>query len=454
MHLDWHEAGRLTGKGIAALVIVALNAFFVAAEFALVRVRDTQLQPLALRGNRRATLARHIIRNIDAYLSTSQLGITLCGLGIGALVEPLFVELLQPILAAAGVQSPELQHTIAFVTGFGISSFLLISIGEIAPKSFALRRAVPTSLAVAHPLWLIYWTFFPFIWLLNRTAQWALDKLGIAPPSEADQAHSDDELRLMISTTHRSQASRGTGRDLVLNALDLVRRQAREVMQPRPEIVAFDSDAPIADCLALAEETRYSRFPLCAGGNLDQTFGAIHIKDLYAQRDRLRTAADLRPFARPLVYIPETARLERVLHILLERRLHLAIVVDEHGGTAGLLTLENILEEVVGQIQDEFDQERPLLTALDDNNWDIAGTLPLHDLAQLVGESLHQPGVSSVSGWVTQRLGGFPREGDSIPIGAFLLRVEETHGARVSRLHLTRTAPAPTAATTPDAPAH
>lgn len=454
MNLDWHEAGRLTGKGIAALVIVALNAFFVAAEFALVRVRDTQLQPLAERGSRRAALARHIIRHIDAYLSTSQLGITLCGLGIGSLVEPLFVELLQPVLAGLGIRSPELQHSIAFATGFVISSFLLISIGEIAPKSFALRRAVPTSLAVAHPLWLIYWTFFPFIWLLNRTAQWALDKLGITPPTEADQAHSDEELRLMISGAHRGERASGSGRDLVLNALDLARRQAREVMQPRPEIVVLDTKSSIQDCLALAEETRYSRFPLCVGGDIDQTLGAVHIKDLYAQRDRIRSAADLRPFARPLVYVPESARLERVLHILLERRLHLAIVVDEYGGTAGLLTLENILEEVVGQIQDEFDQEKPLLVPVDPTNWDISGNLPLHDLAQLVGEPLHQPGVSSVSGWVTHRLGGFPREGDSLPLGAFLLRVEETHGARVSRLRLTRTGPAPEPAAAPPHSAH
>lgn len=154
------------------------------------------------------------------------------------------------------------------------------------------------------------------------------------------------------------------------------------------------------------------------------------------------------------MYIPETARLERVLHILLERRLHLAIVVDEYGGTSGLLTLENILEEVVGQIQDEFDQEKPMLIPLDAMNWEVSGNLPLHDLGRLVGETLHQPGVSSVSGWVTHGLGGFPREGDSLPLGAFLLRVEETHGARVSRLRLTRTGPPPEPAAPPPSSAH
>jgi CBS domain containing-hemolysin-like protein len=447
--MNWHEAGMLMGKGCAAVLIVALNAFFVAAEFALVRVRDTQLQPLANRGSRRAALARHIIHHIDAYLSTSQLGITLCGLGMGALVEPLFSELLEPLFATMGVASIEVRRTSAFLVGFGINAFVLIAIGEIAPKSIALRRTVPISLVVAHPLWIVYWTFFPFIWLLNGTAQWFLTRIGIGAPSEIEPAHSDEELRLMIATSQQHGGASTLGRDIVLNALDLRRRQVREVLQPRPEIVAFDTETPIEQCVKLAEETRYSRFPLCEGGNLDRTIGVVHIKDLYAQRDRAKKAGDLKPFARPLIYVPEMARLERVLQFLQERRLHLAIVVDEYGGTVGLVTLENILEELVGQIQDEFDQEKPLQTKLDDNTWEIAGNLPLHDLAQLVGEPLHQPGVSSVGGWLTQRLGGFPKEGDAVPIGGFVLRVEETRGARVSRLRMLRTVPAPSTESVP-----
>lgn len=436
--MNWHEAGAVFGKAVAAVVIVALNGFFVAAEFALVRVRDTQLQPLADRGSRRAALARHIIAHIDAYLSTSQLGITLCGLGMGALVEPLFSELLEPLFAAMGVESLEVRRTAAFVTGFLINSFALIAVGEIAPKSLALRRSVPISLVVAHPLWLIYWTCFPFIWALNSTAQWVLNKLGITPPSEGDQVHSDEELRLMVGAAQQHHGATALGRDIVLNALDLRRRLAREVMQPRPEIVVFDTQASVRECVRLAEETRYSRFPLCEGGDLDRTLGVVHIKDLYAQRDRAKTAQDLRAYARPLLYVPEVARLERVLQFLLERQLHLALVVDEYGGTVGLLTLENILEALVGQIQDEFDQEKPLQVQVDADTWELSGVLSLRALSQLVGEPLHHVGVTSTSGWVTHRLGGFPREGDHLPVGGFVLRVEETQGARVTRLRLTR----------------
>lgn len=443
--MTWEGAAVLAAKAVGAVLIVALNGFFVAAEFAMVRIRDTQLQPLAARGSRRAKLARHIIGNIDAYLSTSQLGITLCGLGMGALVEPLFSELLEPVFHSVGIASVEVRRTISFLVGFLVNAFFLIAIGELTPKSIALRRTVPVALTVAHPLWLIYWALYPFIWALNGTAQWFLRKLGVGAPSQAEQFHSDDELRLMIVNSQQRTGGTSLGRDVVLNALDLRRRRVREVMRPRPEIVAIDIDASIADCLKLAEETRYSRFPLCEGGNLDRTVGVIHIKDIFAQQSRARTAADLRPLARPLIYVPETARLERLLQFLLERRLHLAIVVDEYGGTAGLVTLENILEELVGQIQDEFDQEKPLMEQIDERTWDLAGSLPLHDLAQLIGQPLQQPGVSSVSGWVTQRLGGFPREGDEIRAGPYVLRVEETYGARVTRLRLTR----PAGATTP-----
>lgn len=438
MTLDFGMVGATAGKAVAAVLIVGLNAFFVAAEFALIRVRDTQLQPLAERGSRRAVLAQHIIRHIDAYLSSSQLGITLCGLGMGALVEPLFSELLRPVFAMAGVGSPEVQTTVAFLMGFLVNSFLLIAIGELAPKSFALRRPVSVALVVAHPLWLIYWGFYPFIWMLNRTSQWVLERLGIGRPAEGEQGHSDDELRLMIQSAPRDGHETTLGRDVVLNALDLRRRQAREVMQPRPEVVVFAADASIEDCVRLAEETRYSRFPLCEDGDLDRTLGVVHIKDLYSHRDRRGRASDLARYVRPVIYVPEFARLERVLQFLLDRRLHLALVVDEYGGTVGLVTLENILEELVGQIQDEFDQERPLQVALDENTWEVAGNLPLHDLAHLVREPLRLSGVSSASGWVTQRLGGFPREGDTVRVGAFLVRVEETRGARVTRLRVSR----------------
>ena len=224
----------------------------------------------------------------------------------------------------------------------------------------------------------------------------------------------------------------------MLNALDLRHRLAREVMRPRQEIVSLDTQASIAECLDVAEKTRYSRFPLCEGGDPDKSLGVVHIKDLFAMRFKAACGADLLPVARKLIYVPETTRLEKLLQLFLERKAHLAIVVDEYGGTVGLLTLENILEELVGQIQDEFDQEKPLLVRTSETAWDLAGALPLHELEELTGQPLRQETVNTVSGWVTHRLGGFPKAGDTLAAGAYQLRVEAMDGLRVARLKLTK----------------
>jgi CBS domain containing-hemolysin-like protein len=209
-------------------------------------------------------------------------------------------------------------------------------------------------------------------------------------------------------------------------------------MRPRHEITAFDTNASIAECLTLAEQTRYSRFPLCEDGDLDRTRGVVHVKDLYALRERARTAADLLPVARKLVYVPETGRLEKLLQLFLERKLHFAVVVDEFGGTVGIVTLEDVLEELVGQIQDEFDEEKPEITRVAENVWEAFGTLPLYELEKLVGEIGRSEGAATASGWITQRLGGFPRVGDTLTVGTCELRVEEMDGPRVARFKIIR----------------
>jgi CBS domain containing-hemolysin-like protein len=210
------------------------------------------------------------------------------------------------------------------------------------------------------------------------------------------------------------------------------------VMRPRQEIVALSTTASIAECLDVAEKTRYSRFPLCEDGDLDKMLGVIHIKDLYAMRIKAWSGADLMPVARKLIYIPESARSEKLLQLFLDRKLHMAIVVDEYGGVLGMVTLENILEELVGQIQDEFDQEKPLVIRTGENTWETAGALPLHELEELVGEPLQEEGITTVSGWVTHRVGGFPKVGDVFTVATCDLRVEEMDGMRVARLKLTK----------------
>jgi CBS domain containing-hemolysin-like protein len=430
-------------KILALCALVSLNALFVAAELAMVRIRDSQLSPLAAKGNRRARAARHVVAHIDAYIGATQFGITLASLGLGMAVEPVFDSLLAPVFNLAGVTSDSLRHDIALGVGFFTNCYLLIVAGELVPKAVAIRRTLAVALFTAKPLLWFYRVSFPFIWLLNRSSQGMLEWLGIGADA-LPGVQSEEELRVVLGAAQGSPDRR----NLILNALDLRQRTVREVMRPRNEVTVFDTGATLAECLAIAEKTRYSRFPVCDDANLDQARGVVHIKDLYASRERAKTAADLLPLARRLMCVPESARLERLLRRFLEKKSHFALVVDEFGGTLGVVTLENVMEALVGQIQDEFDVEAAQLIRRGDTVWEASGALPLHDLESIIGPVTHDEGVATVSGWVTQRLSGFPRSGDTFVAGEFELRVEAMDGLRVARLKITQMKAAEPPATT------
>lgn len=436
--MDWNAVMGVGLKILAVLALVFLNGFFVATEFALVKVRHTQLEPAARKRQRRAVMALHLTQHLDAYLSACQLGITLASLGLGWIGEPVFVFLLQPVFQFLGVESQAIQHSLAVGVGFTIITFLHIVVGEMAPKSLAIRLPVETSLWIAHPMRVFYLTMYPFIWLLNESALLVLRSIGLQPADEFHGVHSEEELRLLLATSQKQLGASNFSRTLVQNALELRRRIVREVMRPRQEITVLDTEAGITECVDLAEKTRYSRFPLCEAGDPDKTLGVVHIKDLYSLRAKALTGADLLPAVRKLIYVPETARLEKLLQLFLERKLHLAMVVDEYGGTLGLVTLENILEELVGQIQDEFDHEKAPLVRTSETTWEAVGALPLHELEELVGLALREEGVTTTSGWMTQRLGGFPKAGDVLTVGNFELRVEEMDEMRVARLKVSK----------------
>lgn len=421
-------------------LLVLLNGFFVAAEFALVKIRDTQLEELVSKGNRRAKAARRIVRNLDAALSSTQLGITLASLGLGWVGKPVFASLLAPVLNYSNVDPAQVDW-IAFVFGFTVITFLHIVVGELAPKSLAIQKPLATSLWIAQPLHWFYVVFYPLIWVLNHAAFWLLRRCGLQPVSESELAHSEEEIRLLLTQTRRHASGPTLGQDIALNAFALRQRRVREVMRPRHEMVGLNTEATLAECLVLARRTRYSRFPLCEVGNLDKTLGVVHLKDLMDLQHKTEFGRDLAGVARQIVFVPETARLEKLLSLFLKRKLHLALVVDEYGGTIGMLTLENVLEELVGPIEDEFDQEEPLIRQTGEHTWELSGSLPTHKLAEFVGERFNETGeASTVSGFVMQRLGRFPRTGDVLTLGAWELRVEEMTGTRVVRLKLIRQA--------------
>jgi CBS domain containing-hemolysin-like protein len=435
------------GKLLFGVFLIAMNAFFVAAELALVKVRETQLDALVRQGHRAARVARKLKENINAAIGSVQIGITLAGLLSGRFVEPLVLAAAQPLLRALGLADVVwIQQGVSVLSFVGMT-FALIVIGEMVPKAIALRETLPVTLFVARPLGWFYYVAFPLIWAIDHSARWLLARLGIEMAGEDE--HTSEELRLMFVATHRRERGTDLGRDIVLNSLDLRRRIVAEVMRPRREITFLNTSATLTDCLEVAERTRYSRFPLCENGDVDRTLGVVHFKDLFARRDKAKTGADLLPVARKLIFVPETARLEKLLQLFLERKLHFAMVVDEYGSTTGMVTLENVLEELVGQIQDEFDFEKPRMTRRGEGEWELDGTMPLFELAELTGETIDAGDVTTVSGWVTQELGGFPKRGERVTLGEFELIVEELDGLRVSVVALKRRPAQPDGEATP-----
>jgi CBS domain containing-hemolysin-like protein len=436
--MDRSDAIRIALELLAVVALVLLNAFFVASEFAIVKIRTTQLDALARKGDRRAKIARRVVGNLNSYLSACQLGITLASLGLGWIGEPVASAILAPVMSWLDIESEQLRQSIAFVVGFSAITFLHIAAGEQAPKSLAIQVPTATALAVSRPLVWFHRVSFPFIWVLNHSSLLMLRAIGLKPKDEAEHVHSEEELRLILAAASRQSGGSRLGREIVLNAFDLGHRSTRDVMRPRQEIVCLSTTATMDECLELAEKMRYSRYPLVEDGDPDRTLGIVHYKDLFAMRQKARSGADLTSVMKPIIYTPETARLEALLSQFLERKLHFAIVVDEYGGTAGAVTLENVLEELVGQIQDEFDSEKPLLEQKADGAWVLSGLLPLYELSEIIGEPLHEEGITTVSGLVTQRLGGFPKAGDELSLGGYRIRVEATEGLRVARLCLTR----------------
>lgn len=430
--------GAIAVRLFGALVLILLNGFFVASELALVKIRETQLDTLVSRRRRGAHVARQLKRNLNAAITATQLGITLAGMGLGRYVEPMVEVMAEPLLHSLHLPPRHWAYGVLIGAGFVLTSFVLMILGEALPKALAINKTESVALLTAVPLTWFYRIASPFIWVVNGIALWLARKIGVEALDE-EERHSAEELRLMVLSGGKEHGGTDLGHEIVLNSLDLRRRVVAEVMRPRREITLLSTTAPISDCLETAERSRYSRFPLCERGDLDHTPGVIHYKDLFAQRDQARTGADLLPQARPIIYVPETARLERVLQLFLDRKLHFALVVDEHGGTTGMLTLENVLEELVGQIQDEFDHEKPRLSRRSDSSWDLDGSLPLFELSELTGVPVEAEGITTINGWVTTRLGRFPRRNDRLEIGNFDLTVEELEGLRVARVLLKQT---------------
>jgi CBS domain containing-hemolysin-like protein len=443
----WDPPLLLIAKLAAVFALVLLNGFFVTAEFALVKIRVSQIDTLAAEGSKRATFAKQVRDNLNAYLSACQVGITAASLGLGWLGEPFLARMLQPFFALAKIESPAVITSVSFTLAFSAITFLHIVLGEQAPKILAIRKAMPSALFVSGPLQLFYTIFKPAIWFLNAASNWILRHLlRIEPVAEGELAHSEEELRLIFAESAKSAEVTPLGRELVINVLDLRDRVVRDIMTPRGEIVYLDLDDDFETNVKKAIESRHTRFPLCRE-NLDNTVGLIHIKELVPMmRD---PHPDLLKIKRDLIPVPEMMPLEKLLKLFLSKHAHLALAVDEFGGTVGMVTLENILEELVGDIQDEFDAEKEEFRKISENEFAVDGALGLYELNDLTGLELESADVSTIGGYVTHLLGHLPKQGEQVRINNYLVTVAQTDGRRVNQLHFRKLSDATAPASVP-----
>lgn len=424
---------------LAVAVLVLLNGFFVAFEFAVVKVRLTQFDEGGRQG-RRVRTAREILGNMEAYLSAAQLGITLTSLGLGWAGEPFVARLLGPLLAAAGLENPKAVAAVSFAVAFSFITFLHIVVGEQAPKILAIRRARHILLFCAWPMRLFYLVFRPFIHVINICSAWVLRHVfRLKTQPGHDSAHTTEELRAILETSGGGEDAPVStlGREILINALDLRKRVVRDIMTPRGEVVFLDLEESFDENVGHALASRHTRFPLCRG-HLDDAVGLIHIKDLLGlvQEDE----SDLMAIKRELVNVPELMPLERLLKLFLGKGAHLAVVVDEYGGAVGVVTLDNVLAELVGEIQDEFDTDEEEYRKVGEDEFVLEGGVALHDLDDLLGVKIESSEVSTIGGYLTHEFGHLPKKGEKVRIDGFEFTVSQADGRRVISVHAKRCA--------------
>jgi CBS domain containing-hemolysin-like protein len=413
-----------------SVLLVLANAFFVASEFALVKIRPTQLETLLRQGSRRAAVALDVCRKLDAYLSANQLGITLASLALGWLGEPAFARLVEPLFSFAGRFSRTAAHTAAVVIGFSLITFLHVVMGELAPKSLAIQRTEPVALWTAGPLRIFYKVAYPLIWLLNRSSSLVLRLFGLQPASEAEAVHTPEEMRLVLQHVRLGGGARG----LIDRVFDYSHRLARQVMTFRSDVVTLDVNRSFRENLDTMLQNQYTRYPLLDG---DQVLGYIHIKDVMAALASGTVPERLRLLRQPL-FVKDDQPIEELRREFQRRRVHLGIVMDhEKGEFIGIVTLEDLLEEVVGEILDEQDVgEVPPIVRTLDGGFEVEGRLTLDVAHRELGLTLPDApkDVETLGGYVMTRMGVLPRPGESLEVPGYRLVVVEVRDRRVRRL--------------------
>lgn len=418
--------------------LIALTAFFVASEFAIVKVRSTQIDRLVMEGNRNAIAAKRVVTNLDEYLSACQLGITITALGLGWLGEPTVEHLLKPIFEQMRLNE-SLASFLSFASAFFSITFLHVVVGELAPKTLAIQKAETITLLCARPLIFFYKIMYPFIWTLNGSARAIIKLFGLKPASEHEVSHSEEELRLILSESHKRGEINTSEYKYMNNIFEFDDRTAKEIMVPRTEIVALDINDAIVDHLEIMKKEKYTRYPVMQGDK-DHIIGMVNIKEILTDCITNPHAIEkkLDDYVRPIIQVIESIPIHDLLVQMQRERLHMAILIDEYGGTAGLVTVEDILEEIVGEIQDEFDvDEVPMIRKVNDHTIIVDGKVLIDEVNDLLGTDIDETDVDTIGGWILTKKFDI-QQGEAYTYGDYEFKVAKIEGRHIQLVQITK----------------
>ncbi|MBD7944538.1 MULTISPECIES: hemolysin family protein [Psychrobacillus] len=383
------------------VILIALTAFFVATEFAIVKVRQSRIDQLLAEGRKGSKAAKQVTTHLDEYLSACQLGITVTALGIGMVGESTFEFILHPLFEAIGIGTDNI-HYFTIGAAFVIATFLHVVVGELAPKTIAIQKAEAVTLVFAKPIMIFYKILYPFIWFLNGSARLLVGLFGMKPASEHELSHTEEELRLLLAESYKSGEINQNELKYVNNVFEFDDRIAREIMVPRTQIIGFEINATFHEVLTTISEERYTRYPVYEEDR-DNIIGFINIKDFLTQGINNRITVEnftIKHFVNPVINTIETTPINSLLLKMQKERIHMAILLDEYGGTSGLVTVEDILEEIVGEIRDEFDDDEvPDVRKVKEDHYIIHTNVLLDDVAKLLRIDLYNPDVDTIGGW-------------------------------------------------------
>lgn len=416
---------------IIIVILIAFTALFVASEFAMVKVRTTRIDQLLSEGNPKAEAAKKVISNLDGYLSATQVGITIISLILGWLGEPTIRELLNPIFQ--WIQLPlSLKHIISFIIAFIVITYFHVVIGELSPKTIAIQKAEEILLFFARPLILFHKLMYPFIWILNHSARFVTGLFGIQPASEHDMVLSEEELRLILSQSYESGEINQSEYRYMNRIFEFDNRIAKEIMVPRTELITLSRDASMEEIIEIVKEEKYTRYPLI-DGDKDNILGVVNIKEVLTDCIQQKCTGErpLIPYLKPVIHVIETIPIQELLVKLQKNRSHMAVLSDEYGGTAGIVTVEDILEEIVGEIRDEFDlDELPLVQKEADGHFILDGKVLISEVNDLLGTTLDEEDVDTIGGWfLTQKFD--VHKGDFIENDGFVFKINEIEGHHI-----------------------